>query len=117
MNIDITGRHYQVSDMLKQYTQDKMDRLDKYSLKIESAHVIFKSEKVNQTCELVLLGKNLRLTATETTKAMQASLDAAVSNLENQLRRYHEKIKKRPHDKIPLNPEPLAESETDEVEP
>ena len=118
MKIDISGRHrYEVSDMLKDYVHEKISRLDKYTLKLEALHVIFKSEKVNQTCELVLLGKNLRLTATAATKAMQASFDAAVSNLENQLARYHEKIKHHPHQKIDVNPEVTPESEdTDEDE-
>lgn len=112
MNIDIVGRHCQVQDALKTYVQEKMDKLDKFSLKVELCHIVFKTEKVNQICEIILLGKNLRLTAIETTKAMQVSFDAAASNIQNQLRRYHDKIKDRSHEKIQLNPGP--DSETDE---
>jgi putative sigma-54 modulation protein len=111
MKIDISGRHhFAVSDMLREYALEKMDKLDRYSLNIESAHVVFEQEKVNQTCEIVLSGKHLRLTAKETTKAMQASLDAAVKHLQDQLRRHHDRIKQHRHEKIRID------SYADEVE-
>ncbi|MBF0253505.1 MAG: ribosome-associated translation inhibitor RaiA [Candidatus Omnitrophica bacterium] len=94
MEIDISGRHtFEVSEMLRAYTLEKMTKLDKYSLKMESAHVVFHAEKINETCEIVLLGKNLRISAKETTRNMQASLDAAVHKLQKQLERYHDRIK------------------------
>ncbi|MBP9732853.1 MAG: ribosome-associated translation inhibitor RaiA [Candidatus Omnitrophica bacterium] len=101
MQIDISGRHkFTVTDMLRDYVDEKMPKLDRFALKIETAHVIFEAEKVNQTCEIVLLGKNLRLTACETTTAMQASFDAALGNLMHQLERYHEKLKQHRHERI-----------------
>ena len=103
MQIDISGRHkFKVSDMLRDYVAEKMPKLERFSLKIETAHVVFEAEKVNQTCEIVLLGKNIRLTACETTTAMQASFDAALGNLMHQLERHHEKIKQHRHEKIRL---------------
>lgn len=111
MQVDISGRHkFKISDMLKDYVDEKMPKLERFSLKIETVHVIFEQEKVNATCEIVLLGKNLRLTACETTTAMQASFDAALGNLMHQLERHHEKIKQHRHDKIHL------ESKADEDE-
>lgn len=101
MQMDISGRHkFQVSDMLRGYVEEKMPKLERFGLKVESAHVIFEAEKVNQTCEIVLLGKNLRLTACETTTAMQASFDAALGNLMHQLERYHDKLKQHRHERI-----------------
>jgi putative sigma-54 modulation protein len=101
MQIDISGRHkFKVSDMLRQYVEEKMPKLERFSLKIESAHVVFEQEKMNETCEIVLLGKGLRLTACETTTAMQASFDAALGNLMHQLERHHEKIKQHRHERI-----------------
>ena len=112
MQIDISGRHtYKVSDMLKSYVLEKMPKLERFSLKMETAHVIFEQEKVNQTCEIVLLGKNLRLTACETTTAMQASFDAALSNLMHQLERRHDKIKDHHHEKIQIESQTAADED------
>jgi len=101
MKIDIIGRdRFQVSEMLRGYTLGKLAKLERYALKVETAHVIYRSEKINQTCEIILQGKNLRLTAKETTTAAQASLDKAVMKLQHQLQRYHDKIKHHSREKI-----------------
>lgn len=111
MQIDISSRHkFKVSDMLRDYVEEKMPKLERFSLKVESAHVVFEQEKVNATCEIVLLGKGIRLTACETTTAMQASFDAALGNLMHQLERHHDKIKNHRHEKIRI------ESQSDEDE-
>lgn len=101
MNIDISGRHtFSISEMLKEYILDKVQKLDKYNLKIESIHVVFDVEKLNHSSEIVLVAKNIRMTAIETTTAAQASFDAALHNIENQLRRYHDKIKNHRNQKL-----------------
>ena len=93
MDIDISGRHFDVTPGLKDHVMKKMEKLDKYSLNIVAAHVIFEVQKFSQGCEIVLLGKNLRMTAVEKTSDIYASFDAAVASLQKQLARYHEKLK------------------------
>jgi ribosomal subunit interface protein len=113
MKIDISGRHhYKISEVLQGYVEAKLPKLDKFSLKVETIRVIFEPEKTNQTCEMVLTGKNLRLTACETTTAMQASFDAALSNLEHQLERHHEKIKQHRHERIHIESQTTDEDES-----
>ncbi len=93
MNIDITGRHFHVTEGLRDHALAKMTKLDKYTLKIESAHVVFEVQKFHQVCEIVLTGKHIRMTALEKSADIYASFDQAVANLQKQLARYHEKLK------------------------
>ena len=92
MDIDISGRHFKLTPGLRDHVIQKLHKLEKYSLKIEAAHVILEVQKINQVCEIVLLGKNIRMTATEESTDLYASSDAAVANLQKQLARYHEKV-------------------------
>ena len=96
MNIDISSRDHKhpLPDALKEHVVEKMSKLDRYAVKAESAHVIFEPEKINHTCEIVILARQKRFTASETTNAIQASFDAALSNIQNQLRRHHDKMKR-----------------------
>jgi putative sigma-54 modulation protein len=94
MEIDITTRHFDVTPGLRDHVLGKIGKLDKFTLKIVACHVVFDVQRFRQVCEIVLLGKNLRLTAREETSDLYASLDAAVANLQKQLARYHEKIKR-----------------------
>ena len=93
MDIDIAGRHFHVSEGLRDHALAKIKKLDKFNLKIESAHVIFEVQKIQQVCEIVVSGKGLRMTALEKTGDMCASFDRAVGNLQKQLARHHEKLR------------------------
>jgi putative sigma-54 modulation protein len=93
MQIDISARHFQMTDGLRDHVLSKMRKLTKYALKIESAHVVFDVQKIRQVCEIVLLGKKIRMTAKEQTQDSYASFDSCVSSLQKQLSRYHDRIK------------------------
>jgi putative sigma-54 modulation protein len=97
MQVDISGRHFQLSEGLRDHALQKLHKLDKFNLKIETAHVIFEVQKITHFCEILLLGKNLRLTAKTSTSDSYASFDQAVTSLQKQLSRYHERIKDHRH--------------------
>ena len=93
MEIDITARHFQVTDPLKNYISDKTEKLDKYLLKLEQAHVILDVQKFHHICEIILTGKNLRMTAKNEAADMYAAFDNCFGNVQLQLRRQHDRVK------------------------
>lgn len=93
MEIDISGRHFQVTAPLKEYALEKVKKLDKYSLKLESVHVIFEVQKFHHISEITVLGNHLRMTAKEESADMYAAFDLSFGNIQLQLRRQHERFK------------------------
>ncbi len=93
MEIDVTGRHFQVTGALKKYASDKIEKLDKYSLKIESVHVVFEVQKFRHISEITLLAKGVRLTAKEDSEDMYAAFDKSFGNIQLQLGRRHDRVK------------------------
>lgn len=93
MEVDISGRHFQVTDGLKEHILGKIQKIDKYSLKIESAHVILEIQKFTHIAEIVLAGKKLRLKAKQKSLDMYAAFDKSFHNIELQLRRMHDKVR------------------------
>ena len=93
MEIDISGRHFQVTEALQKYAVEKIQKLDKYSLKLESVHVIFEVQKFHHISEIVALGKQLRLTAKNESADMYAAFDESFGNIQLQLRRQHDRVK------------------------
>ncbi len=93
MEIDISGRHFQVAEALKDTITEKIEKLDKYRLKLESVHVILSVEKFRHIAEVTLLGKQLRFTAKEESVDMYAAFDKCFGNIQLQLRRKHDKVK------------------------
>lgn len=93
MEIDITGRHFKVTQPLKETIGSKVSKLDKYSLKIESVHVVLDVQKFHHICEITLLGKNLRLTAKAESADMYAAFDDCFGVVQLQLGRQHDRRK------------------------
>ena len=93
MEIDISARHFQVTDGLKEHIRTRIVKFDKYALKIESVHVILEVQKFRHIAEIVLLGKRLRLTAKGESADMYAAFDKSYGTIQLQLGRRHEKIK------------------------
>ncbi len=93
MEIDISGRHFKVLASLKKYIKDKIEKLAKYSLKLESVHVVLEVQKIRCISEITLLAKNLRLTAKNQDADMYAAFDESFDNIQLQMQRQHDKVK------------------------
>lgn len=114
MEIDITGRHFQVTEPLKQYASEKIQKLDKFSLKLESVHIVMEVQKFYHIAEITVLGKNLRFTAKEPSTDMYSAFDKALGNIQLQLGRQHDKLKDHKGKRFEAG-DSSAPSESDEL--
>ncbi len=111
MKIDIRGKQFKITDGLRDHVIQKMRKLGKYPLRLESAHIVFDVQKITQTCEILITGKNINLTAIEETEDLYASLDAAIESLNRQLAKYHERIKDHREKELPMEEEQESSEE------
>lgn len=93
MEIIISGRHMDVTDELKAYIQERMQKLGNEYGKLVNARIVLEMERAWHIAEGHVTGKHLDLEATARTTDMYASVDEMVDKLEKQLRRYLEKVK------------------------
>ena len=95
MKRSITGRHFDLTEGIKNYAESAVDVLDKYNLDITTANtVISKSEKKGFTVEFIvnLKDKNT-IVITQNDKDVYAAIDLAIERLKKSLRRHSDKIK------------------------
>lgn len=96
MKIEIVGRNYNVGDHLKDITEQKLAKLDKYFEDDQTyAKVSFKKESsTSQTTEVMLeyAGKFVRATATSDN--FFENLDKVLPKLEGQIRKYRTRFDK-----------------------
>jgi putative sigma-54 modulation protein len=98
------------SEHLKEYSRDKLLRLEKYLDSVLDADVTFTVEKFRHKAEAVLSSDGLKIKAEEETEDMYSALDLVVDKLEKQIKRHREKLKG--HNKGPGGSiKHLAESE------
>jgi len=95
MQLNITGRHFEVTDAIKQYAAKKLARITKFLNKPMDAHIILSVEKFRHIAEATLHVKNHRFAALEDSEDMYASLDKIFDSLKKQLSRYNERIRDR----------------------
>lgn len=94
MHYNVTFRHMEATDALKDYAREKIDRIRKYFPDPISAHVVFSTERGYQHVVDVniILHNGITLKGTESTEDMYSSIDLVVAKIERQVRKYKEKI-------------------------
>ena len=95
MNIIINGRHMDLTENLKDYTEEKINRFEKYLANISEATVTLSVEKYRHKAEVLLKINGLMIQAESITGEMYSSIDEVVEKLESQVRKYKEKVVSR----------------------
>ncbi len=98
MNRHIAGRHFELSEPIKNYIDSAIESLEKYNLEIISVNVIIsgdtKNGKKGYSVEFVvnLKDKNT-VVITQRDKDVYAAIDLALERMKKSLRRFADKIK------------------------
>ena len=93
MEIRISGRHFEITDALKEHVRKKTENFVKYLHNIIDVHAILSVEKYRQTAEISVLGKKLKITEKSEDTDMYAAIDKVCTRIEKTLRRHKDKIK------------------------
>ena len=93
MQISICGRHFTVTDALKNYVQKKVVRFEKFAIIIIETHVILSVEKYRQCAEISIFGKKLKIAEKSVDTDMYAAIDKVCAKLEKKLSRLKDKMK------------------------
>ncbi len=93
MELRISGRHFEITDALKEHVRKKTENFEKYLHKIIDVHAILSVEKYRKTAEISVLGKKLKITEKSVDTDMYASIDKVCTRIEKTLRRHKDKIK------------------------
>lgn len=96
MRVTITGRHFELTDALRQRIEEKLAKLERFSVKIPEAHVTLAVEKYRHKAEIVLHVNHTVLTSREESEDMYASVDAAIDKLHRMLRKHRTRFSPKP---------------------
>lgn len=115
MKITTTSRHYELTPVLKEYAETKIENLTTFFENIGSAHIIFSLEKYRHVVEVTLHVNGRDLVGREISEDMYVSVDRVAEKLERQIikykgKRYNKKTRKRPLADVDLPPEESDES-------
>jgi putative sigma-54 modulation protein len=102
MQLSTTFRHMDASHAVREYSEEKLEKIRKYFHKEPiAAHAVFSVERgFNHVADInITLPSGLVINAKETTEDMYSSIDLAVARIERQVRKWKDKIRDhKPHD-------------------
>lgn len=88
MNIYIRGEKLEITDAMKSYAKEKLERLSKYVKDSDvNANLLFKINGIKQKLEVTIPLKNFTLRVEEVGDDFYAVVDTAVDKLERQIRK------------------------------
>lgn len=88
MKVIFTGRHVEVSDALKDFAQERLDKMTVYLDDIIDIHVVLGVEKHRHQAEVSVKTRRSEFLASAETDDMYASLSQALDKLETQAHKH-----------------------------
>ena len=115
MDFEIIGRHLDVTEEIKDYTNSRLEKAPKIFGRIHGLKAVYDMDGDDYRVEFIAyLVKGNTLVARAAARDIYAAIDAASDKLEAQLRHYKEKLNEH---RVKTAPEQAAESDSqDEVE-
>ena len=98
MKFTFTEKKVKISDDLRDYTEKKIGKLDRFFKSESEAFVTFTTERGRYIAEVTIKNNGMFHRVTETTSDMFASIDSAVAAIERQIRKHKTRLEKRLRD-------------------
>ena len=105
MNIEFTGRGTEVTDALKQFTNEKMKKISRFLDNILDVSVTFSVEKHRHTVEIIVKAGSDKIVAKETTNDMYNSIGGALDKVERQAKKLKTKVSRKRKDAVSMEEE------------
>jgi putative sigma-54 modulation protein len=91
MQVSITGHHVEVTEALKAYVDEKINKIKRHFDNVVDVHVILTVEKLEQKAEAAVQISGAKLYAEDVQEDMYAAIDSMVDKLDRQIVKHKEK--------------------------
>ena len=95
MQIAVTFRHMEADNGVKDYVEEKAQRLQKYIVNPNEIHVVVSSEKFRHIAEITVIGDGVTLNSQGKNSDLYAAIDQMVEKAERQIRERREKARQK----------------------
>jgi len=108
MQLDITGRHIEVTPALREFAEEKLRKLERLLDGPLEVHVVLGIEKHRHMAEIQVKSRTGVFSGTQETGDLYASIGEVADKLERQALKHKEKMRTRRIKKGPRSPEAAA---------
>jgi len=93
MQVNLSGHHVEITDSMRNYVNEKIEKLDRHFDQALDIHVVLTVEKLRHKAEATLHVSGINLHADDVQEDMYAAIDGLVDKLDRQGKKYKEKLK------------------------
>jgi len=97
MQLNISGHHVDVTEAMRNYAEEKIQKLERHYDHITNAHLVLSVEKLRQRAEATIHVSGAELFADSDSEDMYAAIDLLIDKLDRQLIKHKEKTVERNH--------------------
>ncbi len=97
MQVSLSGHHVEITDSLRNYVNEKIERLERHFDHALDIHVVLTVEKLRHKAEATLHVSGGNLHADSVQEDMYAAIDGLVDKLDRQGKKHKEKMKDHRH--------------------
>lgn len=92
MQLNLTGHHVDLTSSMRDYVNNKMERLERHFDIVQDIHVVLSVEKLRHKAEATLHVNGGSVFADAVEEDMYAAIDALTDKLDRQVRKHKEKM-------------------------
>lgn len=92
MQLSVTGHHVDVTTAMRNYVENKMEKVERHFDLVSDVHCILTVEKLRHKAEATVNVNGGRIYADATEEDMYAAIDGLVDKLDRQVRKHKEKL-------------------------
>ncbi|MDF2866146.1 MAG: hypothetical protein K0R72_964 [Clostridia bacterium] len=95
MKLDLTGLHIEITEAIREFVENKVEKLSKFFDESTICHVTFSAEREKQHVDIRIQYKNRTYLANENCEDLYFGLEKAVEKIEGQARKTKSIIEKK----------------------
>ena len=108
MQVNITFRHLEPTEALKEHVKDKVAHIQRYIDRPTEAHAVLHLENLHHHAEITMKAGPFSVRGRAKSEDMYASIDAAADKIERQLKKHKERVRDHkatliPKDWVPVD--------------
>ncbi len=95
MKLDLTGLHIEITEAIREFVENKVEKLSKFFDESTICHVTFSAEREKQHVDIRIQYKNRTYLANENCEDLYFGLEKAIEKIEGQARKTKSIIEKK----------------------
>lgn len=91
-NISIVGKHFQITDAIRNYIFEKISKIERITDQIIDVIVTLDTQKLEQSCSVLMNFIHFHIKVTASTENIYSAIDKATDRVKKLIRKYKDKL-------------------------